>query len=386
MSSTPKTRNISDSHFVNCFGNLEDSRNQMKIRYPMSEVLFLVISSVLSGYESNRGIEEFGTLKLDWLRQYFPYKHGIPNHETIGNIIGLIDKSAFEIAFMEWVDLEFGIHAESLIHIDGKRIRSSVEKRLQDKKSSQGGKNAELILNAYGSSEGKVIAQINVSDSGDEQEGAKRLVDQLNLRGKTITGDGNFCIKDILKRIRSKKGNYLMALKRNNPKLYDLSEQYFKDFVDQQQDFQTQDIGHGREEIRSYASLNISVCPNPKFKEYEGLLKIIKVDRKRKEVRTNKTSSETCYYITSLDKGIEYLANAIRNHWSVENNLHWVLDVEFKEDDSKKRTGNQASNFSLIRKIAINMINDKKGRKSTKALRMACAVSDQVRQNILGIP
>jgi len=122
-----------------------------------------------------------------------------------------------------------------------------------------------------------------------------------------------------------------------------------------------------------------------KFLEYHGLLKLIRVERIRNEIRTDKFSNETRYSITSLDKNIEFLAKSIRSHWSIENNLHWVLDVEFKEDACRKRTGNQASNFSLIRKIAFNLINEKKGKKSINAVRMACALSDSERQNILGI-
>ena len=381
-----KIDDLSATHFINCFDSFEDTRNKVKIHYSMSEVLFLVISSVVSGYETNRAIEDFGKIKLEWLRNYFPYVYGIPHHETIGNIIGIIDKQEFELAFIEWVNLEFGLKAQGLIHIDGKRIRSSVPRKLQEKKSNEGGKNAELILNAYGSSDGKVIAQINVSKSGDEQEGAKRLIKQLDLKGKIITGDGNFCIKDILKKIRKKEGHYIMTLKRNNPILYRLAEEYFEDFPEQQEKYETKEIGHGRHELRSYSCLNKLVSPHHKFLEYHGLLKLIRVERIRNEIRTDKFSNEVRYYITSLDKNIEFLAKSIRSHWSIENNLHWVLDVEFKEDACRKRTGNQASNFSLIRKIAFNLINEKKGKKSINAVRMACALSDSERQNILGIP
>lgn len=378
---------LEKSHFIKCFNKLEDKRNQVRIRYPMQEVLFLVICSVVSGYESNRSIEEFGKLKQTWLRKYFPFTHGIPYHETIGNIIGLIDKQLFESAFIDWVGLQYGIDAEQLIHIDGKRIIGSADKRLQDKKAKDGGKNAELILNAYASTNNTVVAQINVSESGDEQEGAKRLIDQLHLKGNTITGDGNFCIKDILSRIVKKGGNYVMTLKRNNPILYGLTERAFEEQSNSAALFQTQDKGHGREEMRTYQSLKIDeLFADKKFAEYSGLSQLIKVERNRNEIRTNKVSNEIHYYITNSEKGITYLAQAIRNHWSVENNLHWVLDVEFKEDASRKRTGNQVTNFSLIRKITINLINQNRGRKSIKAMRMACSLSDEVRQNVLGFP
>lgn len=386
MESKFKVSDLSASHFIKCFDSLRDIRNKVKVHYPMSEVLFLVVCSVVSGYESNRAIEGFGKIKLEWLRNYFPYIHGIPHHETIGNIIGIIDKKEFELAFIEWVNLQYGLKAQGLIHIDGKRLRSSVNRKLQETRISQGGKNAELILNAYGSSDGKVIAQINVSESGDEQEGAERLIKQLDLKGKIITGDSNFCVKKILKKIIDKEGHYVMTLKKNNPTLYKLAEEAFEEFAEQQTQFETKNISHGRQELRTYSCLDKSVNPHHKFLEYSGLLKMIKVERIRNVVRTDKFSNEVHYYITSLDKDVEFLANSIRSHWSVENNLHWVLDVEFKEDASRKRTGNQASNFSLIRKIVFNLISEKKEKRSINAVRMACALSDSERQNILGIP
>lgn len=379
---------VDGHHFTRCFDDLEDQRANAQTRYPMSEVLFLVICSVLSGYEANRGIEEFGRLKLEWLRQYYPFVHGIPTHETIGNIIGIINKRAFESSFLEWVQLEFGEQAEGLLHIDGKRIRSSADKELQDIKSSEGGKSTSLIVNTYASVNKVVVAQADVSDSGDEKEGARRLIEQLNLKNSLLTGDGNYCTKDMLSHIRRKGGHYLMTLKKNNPILFGLAEQYFGDVRIDKMPHYTEEQGHGRYERRTYHALKIDNLQDPKLKEYADLYKIIRVRRQR-EVTRKKQAEPTDtlhYYITSSDKTIAQLANVIRSHWRIENNLHWMLDVEFNEDDSRKRTGNQAANFSLIRKIALNMIERVRAKKSVKAIRMACAVSDQRRHQILGFP
>ncbi len=352
----------------------------------MPEVLFLVVSSVISGYEDNRAIEDFGRMKLDWLRQYFPYQNGIPTHGTIGNILGIINTQYFEKAFQQWVKLAFGIESTSLLHIDGKRISGSVDKELQDLPADQGGKSASLIVNAYASDTKIVIAQADVSQSGDEKEGAKRLIEQLHLKDTIITGDGNYCSKDLLHRIRKKKGHYLMALKGNHPILKELSEQLFDDVRVDKMPHYTDEQGHGRLEQRTYHAIRIDQFKHDKIKEYPGLCKIIRVRRQREVVRKKQAqrSDTVHYYMTSSDKPVAELATAIRKHWQVENNLHWVLDVEFKEDDSRKRTGNQAANFSLIRKIALNMIERHRIKKSIKATRMACALSDEKRQLILG--
>jgi len=374
---------ISKTTFIPHFNQLNDSRSPLRVLYPMSEVLFLVVSSVLSGYESNRGIEHFGELKLEWLRQYFPYKYGIPTHETIGNIIGLVDKKAFESCFRNWVEAQFGV-TDWQLHIDGKRISGSVDKRLQDKKAEQGGRCAELIVNAYASESKVVIAQANVTDSGDEKEGAIRLINQLNLRDKTLTGDGNFCTKEILRLIKAKRGDYMMSLKKNQPKLYNLCNDCFDQNTDKHAKHKTEDNDHGRFEYRYYYSFPTKHLDHPKIKEYSGLEYFIKVLRMRVERRSAKITQDVHYYMSSSKRPIADLASLIRNHWSIENGLHWVLDVEFKEDDSRKRTGNQASNFSIIRKMALNLINKQRGKKAIKAWRMSCAVSDKIRAHTLG--
>ena len=369
--------------FTPYFNRIEDPRKEYRIKYPMIEVLFLVVSSVLSGYESNRGIAQFGELKLDWLRKYFPYKHGIPTHESIGNIIGLIEKKAFEKCFTTWISCHFGLE-NGLIHIDGKRISNSVDRHLQDKKAAVGGKRAEYFLNAYASEENLVVAQINISKSGDEKVGAKELIEELNLKDKTITGDGNFCTREILKLITKKGGDYLMTLKRNQPTLFSICEQLFETNPEKLTTYLTEEKGHGRHEKRKYEGIETGRFDIPKLKEYDKVKQFVRVERTRTVLRKEKTSNDVHYYITSSDKGIEYLAKLIRSHWSVENNLHWVLDVEFKEDDSRKRSGNQASNFSLIRKLVLNLVNKKRGKKSIKGWRMGCSLSDEIRENTLG--
>ena len=377
---------IDGNHFSRCFEQLSDSRSEKQVRYPMPEVLFLAVCSVLSGYEANSSIEDFGKLKLEWLRKYYPYANGIPTHETIGNVIGIIDKRAFEQAFRQWVSLVFDSSDMDVLHIDGKRLAASADKELQDVKSSEGGQSANLIVNTYASVSSIVVAQADVSESGDEKQGARQLLEQLHVKDRIITGDGNYCTKDLLKRIRAKGGHYLMTLKGNNPTLLCLAEQYYDDVRVDKMPYYTEEQGHGRQERRTYHAVTVENMDHPKLKEYTGLTKIIRVRRQRKVMRKKQAqpSDEVHYYITSSDKSVLELAQIIRSHWQIENNLHWVLDVIFEEDASRKRTGNQAANFSLIRKIVFNMIKKADRKKSMKAVRMACAISDQERHNILG--
>ena len=237
--------------------DLHDPRRQTHIDYPLKEVLFLCVCATLCGFESNRSIETFGEEKLEWLRRFFAYRCGIPGHETIGDVIGFLEKEAFESSFIAWVESCFGKQSDLLIHIDGKRLSNSAARMLQDKKSEDGGQRPEAIVNAYASDIGIVIAHKSIGEHGDEKRGAKEIIDQLFLENATITGDSNFCDKIILKQIKERKGHYVMALKKNNPTLYDLAEQYFGDVRVDKMPFHTQDTGHGRIELRTYHSIRV---------------------------------------------------------------------------------------------------------------------------------
>lgn len=370
-------------YFTEFCDSFDDPRDSSRVRYPLVEVLFLCVCSILSGYESNRGIENFGKLKLDWLQQYFSFEYGIPTHETIADVIGFLDKRAFESTFVAWVNNYFGGSSGLLLHLDGKRLNNSAPRTLQSLKQEDGGQCPQAIVNAYASQRGIVVAHNSISEHNDERQGAKEIIDQLNLKNATITADSNFCDKDILKRILKKEGHYIIALKKSHPTLYQLAEQYFDDVRMDKTCYHSEETGHGRKESRTYLSMRVDFLLDQKFKEYPGLYRIVKVRRQRAVLRKNKVSDETHYYITDLDQPVKDLAQSIRDHWRIENNLHWVLNVEFREDESTKRTGQQAANFSLIRKMALNLINQKRGEKSIKATRMSCALSDQARSDIL---
>ncbi len=368
--------------FKDTLDQIEDTRNQRLIYYPLPEVLFLVLTGSLSGSEEMTSIQVFGEEKLEWLRKFYPYKNGIPSHDTLNRVLGMIDHKQFEELFVEWVAQHFKISAD-LINIDGKRLSSSANRVDQSKKKKQGGKYAEVIVNAYAQGAGIVLAQNNVSEKMDELGGALQLLDWLSLQGCCITGDSNFCRSKIINKIVENKADYILSLKQNNPTFYELAEQFFANDKVEKTVLETYDKGHGREEKRIYRTIKLKNLPLGINTKFDQLQQIVQVCRTRTVIRKEKQSIETHYYITSLSSSVRQLADKIRKHWSIENQLHYILDVSFKEDQSRLRIKNAATNLSLIRKMVFNIIKSSPDKGSVKSKRMRCALSDSKRESIL---
>ncbi len=369
--------------FLSIFEEIEDSRNQDLIHYSVPEILYLLLIGILCGCNELTVISAFGEEKLYWFRKYYPYKYGIPSHDTLNRVLKMVDKKKFEKLFICWVAEHFGLAADALIHFDGKRLNSSTNKHEQNKKRSEGGIYAEIIVNVYASGAGIVLAQNNVSDKMDEIRGALELLDWLDLEGCCITGDANFCRKNIVAKIISNKANYLLALKGHLPTILAATKKSFEKKELEKSSFSTEETGHGRYEKRDYRAIQKEQLPKVALNYFSEISQIIEVRRLRIIQRTGKKSEEIHYYITNLDLPVKEIADKIRRHWSIENNLHYVLDVSYGEDDSRVRKGNGASNLSLIRKASLNILSEFKEKGSIKAKRLRLAISDSKRDNLL---
>jgi predicted transposase YbfD/YdcC len=370
--------------FSEIFENLEDPRDAQRTYYPLIEILFLLISANLCGIEDLTVVQAFGEQKLKWLRRFFPYKKGTPSHDTLGRILGMLDKGTFEKCFVQWVAAHFKMQPEELINLDGKRLSGSADKADQSKAKDAGGKYAEVIVNAFASGCSWVLAQRNVTDDLNEVRGALELLDWLEIEDCCITADSNFCARHVIRKIIDKKADYVLALKGKSPKLHAATMEAFDQLDLEKNTFTTQESGYGRTEKRVYHSLPADVLDTALTESYHALQQLVQVKRFRRINRTAKQQLETHYYITSLADPVEQLAAKIRGHWLIENRLHWVLDVEFSEDASRKRNANLATNASLIRKVSLNLLRKNPGNESLKTKRMKCAVSDDYRENILG--
>lgn len=362
---------------------IEDPRNSDLVHYPISEIFFLLISACLCGFNNLTEVVLFGEQKLAWLRKYYPFSNGIPSHDTLNRVLSLVNKRAFEQIFMEWVYDHFKISDQELINIDGKRISSSANRIDQTKSRANGGHYAEVIVNVFASAAGIVLAQRNVTSKMDEVQGARDLLAALDIEGCCISGDSNFCGRDIITQIVGKKADYVLSLKGKSPILHDAVVEAAANPSIEKQSFVTEERGHGRHEKREYRAFAASVLRDEVTNTYDGLAQLVAVKRYRHVLRTDKKEEETQYYVTSLSENVEQLAYKIRAHWRIENQLHYVLDVTFSEDASRLRTNNSATNQSLIRKITLNLLKTTKGKGSLKSQRMRCALSDEHRDHIL---
>ena len=353
------------------------------VHYSLPEVLFLVVAASVSYCDKLPGMAVFGEEKLEWLRKYYPYKYGAPSHDTLGRVLSLIERRAFEQWFMTWVAETFDLEANELINFDGKRLAGSANKMDQSKKKDEGGKYAKLVVNAFAAGSGIVMGQCDVSSKLSEIKGAKQLLEDLSVEGCCISGDANFCGREFLELIIDKRADYLMALKGKSPILHQATQDAFADKSVTKSVYVTEETGHGREEKRTYRSISVTALPLDVTASYCRLSQLIEVTRERRITRkATEPSLEVHYYITSLDSPVEDLASKVRGHWSIENRLHWTLDVTFGEDENRARTANLASNCSLIRKVSINLHADGPSKVGVKHKRMRAMWSDKTRDKV----
>ncbi len=348
--------------FLDYFDDLKDPRIERKKLYPMHEILLLTLCGVICGCEGWDDIEAFGKIKLKFLRKFLPYENGIPSDDTLRRFFRAINPKVFQKCFSRWAS-SLGFLGR-IISVDGKALRGSADK--------SAGKKAITMVSAFASEARLVLAQEKVDDKSNEITAIPNLLELLDLHGAIVTIDAMGCQKSIALKIREKKSDYVLSLKGNHSDLHDDVRTFFtleanNNFKDISHTFaKTIDGDHGRIETRECYVTSADWLSQKH--EWEGLKSIVMVKRKR-EIG-NKVATETRYFLTSLDSDASQMLHVIRSHWSIENSLHWVLDVSFGEDQSRIRKGNAPQNIAIIRHIALNMIRKhKQKRQSIKLLR-----------------
>lgn len=362
--------------FSKFFSSLKDPRRTTKGHhlYPLDEILFLCISSVISGANDWTTISLFGRTKLGWLRQYFPYKNGIPSHDVLGKVFAALEPVEFNQCFTKWVNSISELTSGEVIAIDGKTICGSDDKRT--------GKSALHVVSAYAAGNRLCLGQEAVEEKSNEITAIPALLKLLSIKDCVVTIDAMGCQKAIADTIIDSGADYVLMVKDNQQELKEQVEKVLsiscKTNSDQQLDF-----GHGRIERRDCVVTDDLTFMDVK-EEWPGLKSIAKITSERTDKQTGTTSTQDRYYISSLPAKAKVINKAIRNHWAIENNLHWVLDVVFKEDGALKKKGNSALNFNIIAKMAIAMIDkEKETKKSKPNKRMLAALDDGYRTKIL---
>ncbi len=330
------------------FDELEDPRIARHRLYPLGEIFFLVLCAVLIGITSWRGVETFGLERLEWLRKFKPFKEGIPSHQTIGRVFSLVKPRILEVAFIQFMSAATGKPPNQIVALDGKTLRGSFDKAI--------GQKPLHLLNACAIKNGIALGQVLVDSKTNEITAVPELLDMLDLHAATITTDALNTQKNIAEKIVNSKNDYVLPVKDNHKNLRSEIEEKFNAAPLNQRDpnsFKiTTEKGHGRIDEREYRVLGIEELTE--ILKWTGVKSIGRATTT--SMRGEKTSSETRYYIMSFLPDVERFSEAARGHWGVENALHWTLDVTFREDGSRVRKDYAPENFSLVRKLALNIL------------------------------
>ncbi len=370
------------STLLNHFSTLEAPRVDRTKRYPLIEIIFLIISGTISGCDGWKSIRDFGLLKLNWLKQFLPYDNGIPVDDTIARVMRKLNTKQFESCFIAWMQGIAEITEGDIIAIDGKTLRGSY--------STEAGKSAIHMVSAWSSANGVVLGQEKTAAKSNEITAIPELLNSLAIQGCLVSIDAMGCQKDIAKQIIAKQGDYLLALKGNQGTLHDEVDSFFsmakaEDFKNIEHDFhQEVDAGHGRVETRTAYALDVKKYKKyfSTLSEWKKLTSIVMVEslREGKHFETK----EVRFYICSAEPNAEYLLNASRKHWGVENSLHWTLDVTFREDESRIRAEASAENYAIFRHIALNILRKDTFKKaSVKRKRQMAALDDEYRTTLV---
>ena len=356
--------------FLEYFKDLPDPRQSSKVIYPLDEVLLLCLLAVLGGAESFVDIARFGEKKIGLLRRFRPFRDGTPSHDHLGDIFATLDAEAFQRCFVAWVAALTGAPAD-VIAIDGKTLRRSYQKK--------GSKAPIHMVSAFAARQRLVLGQVKVAEKSNEIIAIPKLLDMMAIEGAIVTIDAMGCQRDIAAKILDKKADYVLALKGNQGTLQEdvaifADEQKANGFKDTKVSrHETVDGDHGRIETRTYTAFH-DIAWLQERHDWPGLRAVVMVESTR-EIG-DKIEQETRFYITSLAWLASLLGPVIRDHWAVENSLHWVMDMVFRDDECRIRTDHAPANFTTLKHMAHNLIRKAPGKDSLRLKRKVAAWDD----------
>lgn len=364
------------------FDGLPDPRVRGRTDYPLIEIVFLCISAIISGFDGWEAIEDFGHGKLDWLRKFLPYESGIPRHDTVARVMSCLSPKALQSCFVSWVQSIANITEGEVVAIDGKQARRSYDKKSR--------KAAIHMVSAWACQNGVVLGQQKTDKKSNEITAIPQLLDILELKGCIVTIDAMGCQRDIAKKIRESEADYVLALKGNQSELQEMVSDFFTAAIEKKftaiehSRTEDNDYGHGRIESRVCYSVPLPDYLKSFRKDWVDLKSLACVISSRDI--NNVVTQEARYYVSSLEANASKVSHAIRCHWHVENSLHWVMDVTFKEDDSRIRRGVAAENMSVMRHLALNLIRkESESSFSAPRKRRKAGLYDEYREKVLGI-
>ena len=331
------------------FASLSDPRVNRTKKHKLLDIIVIAICAVICGADGWVAVEAFGHAKHDWLATFLQLPYGIPSHDTFGRVFGVLDSKQFERCFFNWISAVSEL--TEIVPIDGKQLRRSHDR--------EDGKAAIHLVSAWSSVNGLALGQVEVADKSNEITAFPKLLEVLDISGCIVTIDAMGCQTEVAEKIVQEGGDYVLALKKNQGHLYEDVKLLFDDlqinptadaYTDCDIDsVQTVEKDHGRIETRQALTLSGADC-----KDFANLKTVVKVTAERDI--NDVVSVESRYYISSLDADASKLLDATRTHWGIENSVHWVLDIAFREDECRIRKANGAHNFAILRRIALNLL------------------------------
>lgn len=333
--------------FIDFFSTIPDHRINRKKLYSVEEIMLVAFCGTIAGCNTWDDLELFGEIKLDYLRKYFPFRNGTPSDDTLRRFFRALDPEAFEARFIRWVK-SFQIDLdEKIIAVDGKTSRRSFD---TDSRPMH-------LVSAFASELGIVLGQIKTAEKSNEITAIPALLDLVDICESVVTIDAMGCQSKIVEKIIDKQANYVIGLKGNQEKLNEdvrlLFEQKPASLIFHAET--EHDKGHGRLETRCCTVTDDILWLKERHPQWKKLTSVVEIESQR-EIK-GVISTEKRYYISSLPAEPKKLANAIRQHWGIENQLHWVLDINFDDDQSRVRKGNAPRNMAIIKKTVLNLLN-----------------------------
>lgn len=344
------------------FKNLKDPRIERTKRHKLIDIITITICAVICGADGWSDIELFGKSKYKWLKKFLELPNGIPSHDTLSRVFSLIDPEELQKCFLDWVSSISRITFGEVIAIDGKTLRHSYD-RSNDKAAIH-------MVSAWSATNGLILGQLKVDKKSNEITAIPELLQVLSLTGALVTIDAIGCQKKIAQKIIDKGADYLITLKKNQGGLYERVEKLFKPLTLNKltgvniTEYRQSQVVKGREETRFYQVINNVNNLVDQKNEWANLSSVIMVDYLRTETSTDKTTLERRYFISSRNNNAQEFAANIREHWTIENQMNWVLDVSFSEDDSRIRKDYSPENLAVIRHIALNLLKQEKTTKT----------------------
>lgn len=365
---------------IDAFADLPDPRLDRTRLHSLSDVIVLTLCGVLCGVDNWVELERFCRAKLKWFRTFLELPNGIPSHDTFGRVFSLLDPDAFRACFVRWVESMATLEVGDVIAVDGKSIRRALD--------AASGAAPLHMVNAWASEAGLALGQLATDSKSNEIKAIPALLERLRIHGCIVTTDAMGCQKEIARVIRSKGADYCLQLKDNHPRVHEEVRSCFESEVDstllrsETTFLETVDGDHGRIEVRrDWLSTEIGWFEDAG--KWQDLRALGMVEAERTVGQS--TSVHRRFYLTSVDD-VRDFARAVRSHWSVENSLHWVLDMAFDEDRSRARLGNSAENLAIVRQVALNLLKQEKTEKvGIKTKRKMCGWDHDYMLTVMGI-